>query len=111
MNKFCFFLFLLFTLSGSLTGQPNMLMPVPQKIISGKGEFRFTGGFRILVNQPTGSRAGAAVSRFIRRLDNKTHLLLGKEWLAKNRNNKKNCSQLPVIRLRNYFLEKMNPIC
>ncbi|MBL0074185.1 MAG: family 20 glycosylhydrolase [Bacteroidetes bacterium] len=83
MNKFCFFLFLLFTLSGSLPGQPNMLMPVPQKIISGKGEFRFTGGFRIFVNQPTGSRAGAGVSRFIRRLDNKTHLLLVKEWLTK----------------------------
>lgn len=64
---------------GLLMGQTPDLMPVPAKVVSGELRFRLTGNFKILVKQPEGARTFAAAARLLRRIDDKTHLLIQKE--------------------------------
>ena len=65
--------------TGLAVAQPSDLMPVPSKMVTGEFRFRLTGNFKLMVKQPEGARTFAAASRLLRRIDDKTHLLIQKE--------------------------------
>ncbi len=61
--------------------QQHHLMPVPSGIIWGAQQLRLDSGFQIVMNDTAASRAGKAVTRFLRRLDDRCHLFIKKEFL------------------------------
>ncbi len=60
--------------------QQHNLLPVPSQIEWEQQRFQLDGGFHVVMNDTSSSRAGKAVERFLRRLDNRTHLLIGKSF-------------------------------
>jgi len=75
-----FFLLVLFFFSFFKNGsaQNHDLMPVPASIIYNEQPLKLDNQFRIFMNIEPGSRATKAVERFLRRLDNRTHLFISK---------------------------------
>ncbi|MBL0340170.1 MAG: family 20 glycosylhydrolase [Bacteroidetes bacterium] len=66
-----------------LFAQQHQLMPVPKEVIWGEQRFQIDKGFHVVLNDTSASRAGKAVVRFLRRLDNRTQLLINKEFFRK----------------------------
>ena len=81
----CYFLFLLISLTcfSPLVAQQHSLLPVPKQVVFGEQRFQIDKGFHVVLNDTAASRAGKAVSRFLRRLDNRTQLLIAKEFYKK----------------------------
>lgn len=53
-------------------------MPVPSKLVWGEQRFQLGSGFYVVLNDSLSGRAGRATERFLRRLDNRTALRMGK---------------------------------
>lgn len=80
MTKFLFAFLLFFLVSYSGFTQQHNLMPVPAQLEWGKQRFQIDNGFHVVMNDTVSSRAGKGVLRLLRRLDNRTHLLLNKSF-------------------------------
>lgn len=63
-----------------LHAQPNELMPIPKFFAIGEQRFQIDKGFHVVMKDTASSRAGKAVMRFLKRLDNRTQLILKKEF-------------------------------
>ena len=66
-----------------LYSQQHHLLPVPKQLVFGEQRFQIDNGFHVVLNDTTNSRAGQAVLRFLRRIDNRTQLLIAKEFYKK----------------------------
>ncbi|HMT28284.1 MAG TPA: family 20 glycosylhydrolase [Bacteroidia bacterium] len=71
------------TFFSPLFAQQHFLMPVPQQVSWGEQRFQIDKGFHVVLDDTSASRAGKAVLRFLRRLDNRTQLLISKEFYRK----------------------------
>jgi len=78
MFKYLLFVVWCFFAVSAAVAQLHNLMPVPQQVSWGDQRFQVDKGFHVVMDDPAGSRAYMAVERFIRRLDNRTHLFLEK---------------------------------
>jgi len=81
MNKIILAFLLFFLFPFCSLAQQNNLLPVPSQITWGKQRFQLDSGFHVVMNDVPISRAGMAVERFLRRLDNKTHLMIAKTFM------------------------------
>lgn len=61
-------------------------MPVPRQVEWNEHRFQLDKKFKVMMNDAADSRAGRAVNRFIRRLDNRTHLFIDKSFIKDSRN-------------------------
>ncbi|MDQ3051569.1 MAG: family 20 glycosylhydrolase [Bacteroidota bacterium] len=80
MKKFLQSFGLIFLLSGPLFSQQHNLLPVPSQLTWGTQRFQIDNNFHVVMNDTSASRAGKAVLRFLRRLDDRTHLILNKNF-------------------------------
>lgn len=81
---FKYFLPLITLLAVSFTSfAQHHLMPVPAKVEWGDQRFDIDRGFHVVMDQPSDTRASGAVERFLRSLDNRTHLLIAKNHVTK----------------------------
>lgn len=78
-----YLLLLITLLSVSMTAfAQHQLMPVPATVQWGEQRFDLDKGFYVVMDQPEGTRSSKAVERFLRTLDNRTHLLIAKKHYA-----------------------------
>jgi hexosaminidase len=85
LRKIVFLCFLTCFTTQSL---PQSLMPLPARVFPGEQRFQLDGGFYVVADGNTDSRAYRAITRFLRRLDNRTHLFIAKEPLTKKTSGK-----------------------
>ncbi len=83
MRYYLIFLLLSLKATSALFAQEHHLLPVPKELTFGEQRFQIDKGFHVVLDDTASSRAGQAVSRFLRRLDNRTQLLIAKEFYKK----------------------------
>lgn len=83
MRYYLIFLLLCLTATSTLVAQEYHLLPVPKELTFGEQRFQIDKGFHVVLDDTSSSRAGQAVLRFLRRLDNRTQLLIAKEFYKK----------------------------
>ena len=75
--------FLIFLSVGASSFAQHHLMPVPSSVEWGEQRFDIDKGFYVVMDQLQGTRSSKAVERFLRTLDNRTHLLIAKNHVSK----------------------------
>ncbi|MDQ3051942.1 MAG: family 20 glycosylhydrolase [Bacteroidota bacterium] len=84
MKKLLLSVCFIFLFTGVLVSQQHNLLPVPSQITWGTQRLQLDKNFHVVMNDTTTSRAGKAVERFLRRLDNRTHLFIDKNFYKKS---------------------------